>query len=74
MTYIEQIVNIAKNHNGMVTAKMYRAFGLNDRQLQILTQATSKKEYYYVSELGCRLYDLDLEPETLGIAWSISRI
>ena len=44
---------------------MYRAFGLNDRQLQILMQATIKKEYYYVSELGCRLYDLDLEPETL---------
>lgn len=46
--------------------KLYRAFGLNDRQLQILTQATPKKEYYYVSELGCRLYDLDLEREALA--------
>lgn len=46
--------------------KLYQAFGLNDRQLQILTQAKPKKEYYYVSELGCRLYDLNLEPEALA--------
>lgn len=46
--------------------EMYAAFRLNDRQVQIIAEAKAKKEYYYVSENGCRLYDLALGPEALA--------
>lgn len=46
----------------------YAAFGLNQRQIEIIANAIPKKQYYYVSPLGCRLYDLALEycPFTLS--------
>lgn len=43
-------------------ALLYRRFGLNDRQIEILATAIPKRQYYYVSESGRRLYDLALGP------------
>lgn len=46
--------------------EMYEAFGLNSRQIQIIAEAKPKKEYYYTSENGSRLYDLALGSEALA--------
>jgi type IV secretion system protein VirB4 len=42
------------------TSALYRRMGLNERQIEILATAIPKRQYYYVSELGRRLYDLAL--------------
>ncbi len=41
-------------------AGQYQAFGLNNRQIEIIQQAIPKRDYYYHSELGTRLFRLDL--------------
>ena len=51
---------------------IYQSFGLNDRQIEIIAQATPKRDYYYQSRLGNRLFDLDLGPVTLAFAASAS--
>jgi type IV secretion system protein VirB4 len=48
------------------TAALYRRMGLNNRQIEILATAVQKKHYYYVSEMGRRLYDLALGPLALA--------
>jgi type IV secretory pathway VirB4 component len=40
--------------------------GLNNRQIDIIATATPKRQYYYVSEKGRRLYDLALGPLALA--------
>jgi type IV secretion system protein VirB4 len=40
--------------------------GLNARQIEILATAIPKRQYYYVSENGRRLYDLALGPLALA--------
>ncbi len=40
------------------TAKFYRRFGLNTRQIEILSTATPKRDYYYSSPSGNRLFSL----------------
>lgn len=35
----------------------YRRFGLNQRQIEILAHALPKRDYYYTSPLGNRLFD-----------------
>jgi type IV secretion system protein TrbE len=40
------------------TSALYRRMGLNNRQIEILATAVPKRQYYYVSESGRRLYDL----------------
>jgi type IV secretion system protein VirB4 len=47
---------------------VYEGFGLNDRQIDILAHARPKREYYYQSRLGCRLFDLGLGPVALAFA------
>lgn len=39
---------------------LYESFGLNDRQISIISTATPKKQYYFTSPLGRRLIELDL--------------
>ncbi len=39
---------------------LYRRMGLNERQIQLLSEAIPKRQYYYVSEKGRRLYELSL--------------
>ncbi|WP_375739430.1 conjugal transfer protein TrbE [Pseudomonas boanensis] len=51
---------------------IYQGFGLNDRQIEIIAQATPKRDYYYQSRLGNRLFDLDLGPVALAFAASAS--
>lgn len=41
-------------------AKQYRTFGLNEQQISMIKEATPKQDYYYQSELGNRLFTLDL--------------
>ncbi|WP_282175278.1 VirB4 family type IV secretion/conjugal transfer ATPase [Vibrio diabolicus] len=48
------------------TAALYRRMGLNARQIDILATAIPKRQYYYVSENGRRLYDLALGPLALS--------
>ena len=38
---------------------IYRRFGLNDRQIEILARATPKRDYYCQSRRGNRLFELD---------------
>ena len=51
---------------------IYQGFGLNHRQIEIIAQATPKRDYYYQSRLGNRLFDLDLGPVALAFAASAS--
>jgi type IV secretion system protein TrbE len=39
---------------------VYRRFGLNDRQIEILSRATPKRDYYCQSRRGNRLFELGL--------------
>ncbi|MDX1996076.1 MAG: hypothetical protein SF066_00025, partial [Thermoanaerobaculia bacterium] len=48
-------------------ADAYRAFGLNERQIEILSTATPKRDYYLVSPDGCRVFTLDLGEKALGV-------
>ena len=48
------------------TSALYRRMGLNTRQIEILATAVQKRQYYYVSENGRRLYDLALGPLALA--------
>jgi type IV secretion system protein VirB4 len=48
------------------TAALYRRFGLNERQIEIIGGAVPKRDYYYVSERGRRLYELALGPVALA--------
>ena len=45
---------------------IYEGFGLNRRQIEIVTTAQPKRDYYYQSRLGNRLFDLDLGPAALA--------
>jgi type IV secretion/conjugal transfer VirB4 family ATPase len=45
---------------------VYEGFGLNERQIDILAHARPKRDYYYQSRLGCRLFDLGLGPVALA--------
>ncbi|PWB84589.1 MAG: conjugal transfer protein TrbE, partial [Methylocystaceae bacterium] len=45
---------------------IYRRFGLNDRQIEIIARATPKRDYYCQSRRGNRLFELGLGP--LGLA------
>jgi type IV secretion system protein VirB4 len=56
------------NHNALQegTSEIYRRFGLNERQIKILAMAQPKKQYYYQSPLGNRLFELGLGPLALA--------
>ncbi|HOJ78517.1 MAG TPA: conjugal transfer protein TrbE [Bacillota bacterium] len=47
-------------------AETYEAFGLNSRELEILAMAIPKRQYYYKSPLGSRLFELALGPVALA--------
>ena len=48
------------------TARLYARMGLNKRQIEILAAAIPKRQYYYVSEQGRRLFELALGPLALS--------
>ncbi|HEP6426306.1 TPA: conjugal transfer protein TrbE [Burkholderia cenocepacia] len=47
---------------------IYEGFGLNSRQIEIVATAQPKRDYYYQSRAGNRLFDLDLGPVALAFA------
>lgn len=53
--------NTPRGENMPSVREMYQSFGLNIKQIQILASAIPKKEYYYFSPLGCRLFELSLD-------------
>lgn len=52
---------------------VYRRFGLNDRQIEILARATPKRDYYCQSRRGNRLFDLGLGEIALCFAAASSK-
>ena len=54
-------------------AAIYRRFGLNERQIEILARATPKRDYYCQSRRGNRLFDLGLGEVALAFAAASSR-
>ena len=55
------------------TAAMYVRMGLNSRQIDIIASAVPKRDYYYVSEKGRRLYSLALGPLALAFVGSTDK-
>ena len=51
----------------------YRKFGLNDRQIEILSQATPKRDYYCQSRRGNRLFELGLSEVALAFTAASSK-
>lgn len=47
---------------------IYEGFGLNGRQIELITQAQPKRDYYYQSRVGNRVFDLGLGPVALAFA------
>ena len=54
-------------------ATIYRRFGLNDRQIEILSRATPKRDYYCQSRRGNRLFELGLSEVALAFAAASSK-
>ena len=52
---------------------IYRRFGLNDRQIEILARATPKRDYYCQSRRGNRLFDLGLGEVALAFTAASSK-
>lgn len=52
---------------------IYRRFGLNDRQIDIVSRATPKREYYCQSARGNRLFDLGLGEIALAFTAASSK-
>jgi len=46
---------------------IYRRFGLNDRQIEIIARATPKRDYYCQSRRGNRLFELGLSEVGLAL-------
>ena len=49
------------------TRELYRKFGLSDRQIDIIAEAAPKRDYYYVSPLGRRLFQFALRTGGAGL-------
>lgn len=49
------------------SAELYRAFGLNRRQLELIAHATPKRSYYWRQPHGRRLFDLRLSGVALAL-------
>ncbi len=54
------------------TKSIYEKFGLNARQIELISHAIPKREYYYQSPLGCRVFELGLGPIALALCASAS--
>ena len=52
---------------------IYRRFGLNDRQIEILARATPKRDYYCQSRRGNRLFELGLGAVALAFTAASSK-
>ncbi|MGX5850573.1 conjugal transfer protein TrbE [Mesorhizobium sp. PL10] len=52
---------------------IYRRFGLNDRQIEIVARATPRRDYYCQSRRGNRLFELSLGPIALALCAASSK-
>ncbi|MBS7538438.1 conjugal transfer protein TrbE [Ancylobacter lacus] len=52
---------------------IYRRFGLNDRQIEILARAVPKRDYYCQSRRGNRLFELGLSDVALALCAASSK-
>jgi type IV secretion/conjugal transfer VirB4 family ATPase len=55
------------------TSKTYYNFGLNSREIEIISMATAKRQYYYKSVYGSRLFELALGPVALAYCAASSK-
>lgn len=53
--------------------QIYRRFGLNDRQIEIIAHSAPKRDYYAQSAIGNRLFDLGLGPVALAFCAASSK-
>jgi len=53
-----------------VMKKVYGGFGLTDAEISLIASATMKRDYFYTSPIGRRLFQLDLGRLTLAIIGS----
>lgn len=49
---------------------IYQTFNLNEREVEIISKGVLKKDYYYKSTKGSRLFDLKLNPVSLAFVAS----
>lgn len=56
------------------TKPLYEAFGLNNTEIKLISEALPKLEYYYKSTLGSRLFELALEEIALAYCGASSAI
>ncbi|MBX2162669.1 conjugal transfer protein TrbE, partial [Campylobacter jejuni] len=54
------------SENVLAPYDFYKIFGLNDVQISIINNAIQKREYYYTSPLGTRLFNLALGKTNLA--------
>ncbi len=47
---------------------IYKSFGLNDRQIEMIAHAVPRQDYYYQSRHGNRLFELEPGPVALAFA------
>ena len=47
--------------------EMYRAFGLSEPEIELIARSQKKRDYFYKSSLGTRLFRLDMGPIQLGL-------
>ena len=47
-------------------ARLYKAIGLSSREIELLTYATGKRDYFFISPAGRRLFQLELGPVALA--------
>lgn len=47
-------------------SQIYQGFGLNEREIELIGMATPKRQYYYKSPMGSRLFELALGPLALA--------
>ena len=53
-------------------SETYARFGLNERQIEIIARAAPKRDYYYQSPKGARLFELGLGPVALAFCSAAS--
>jgi type IV secretion system protein VirB4 len=50
-----------------IVANYYRQFGLEDHEILSLSHAMMKRDYFYKSPLGTRMFQLNLDRMQLGL-------
>lgn len=53
--------------------EQYKLIGMNERQIDMISYATKKRDYYYMSSLGRRMFSLGLGPVCLSFVGASSK-